>query len=115
MLISYNPKIRKSKLPMKFVCIVALPLLLFSCKSSEERSGQKAIDRYVIFVDSVNEASYKKRIERWDFIEMEHSRKINDAKDALHKINFQDRNKQYDRIIEYYNKYRGVKAQINTR
>jgi hypothetical protein len=85
---------------------------MISCKSEQERSAQKAIDRYVIFVDSVNKAEHKKRVKRWDFIEMEHTRKINDAKNALRVIKESDRMKQQERIKERYKKYMGVKASV---
>ena len=91
----------------------AIAIIFISCKSKEEDTAQKAIDRYVIFVDSVNTANYEKRKERQDFIESEHARKLWDAEEALEQLDAGKRTGQEQRINERYEKYLGVMVAID--
>lgn len=90
----------------------AILISFFSCQSTDKRAAQAAIDRYVVFVDSVNKAKFEKRSERWNFIRHEHSRKMKDAKAALQFFNGEEQQKQRDRIRESDSKFAGVKATI---
>lgn len=92
--------------------LIAAALFLFSCQSKEEKTAQGAVDRYIVFVDSVNKAKYERRRERWDFIEEEHNRKRKDAEEALSKFKEKDREKQRRRITERDEKYEGIKASV---
>jgi hypothetical protein len=57
------------------IIIVALIAIAISCKSRVEDTAQKAIDRYIILVDPVNEASMKAGLGDGKFIAAEHERK----------------------------------------
>jgi len=92
--------------------IAALCMCLTGCMSEKEKWAQKAIDRYVVFVDSVNDAKFKNRIQRWDYIEQEHTRKRNEAQAALEVLPASDREKEQKRISERDEKYGGVKASV---
>jgi hypothetical protein len=48
-----------------FVLSICLIALLASCKSNEEETAQKTVDRYMVFVDSVNKLRPEERAARW--------------------------------------------------
>jgi len=87
-------------------------MLTSSCQTNEESVAQKAIDRYIVFVDSVNKADFEKRKGRWDFIELEHTRKRNNAEAALKVFRGKARERESKRIAERDDKYKGLKAAI---
>jgi len=91
---------------------IATGMLMASCQSKEEKSAQGAVDRYVIFVDSVDKAKYDKRKERWDFIEAEHKRKRNDADAALPVFQGDKQEKQRKRVSDRDAKYEGIKVSV---
>jgi hypothetical protein len=97
---------------MNRFALIIIAVLLASCQSKEESTAQKAIDRYIIFVDSINKADFDKRKERWDFIEMEYKRKRNDAATALDVFKGSDREREHKRIVERDAKFEGVRAGI---
>ena len=94
--------------------ILLAGIIIVSCQSKEEKSAQGAIDRYVIFVDSVNKAKFDKRRERWGFIQMEHLRKKNDADAALKMFKGKDKIKQIERIKMSDSKYEGVRVSVES-
>ncbi len=96
-----------------FYSIAIAGILSISCQSNEKKAAQGAIDRYIVFVDSVNEAKFDKRKERWNFIEQEHLRKKNDAEAALNVFSDSDKVQQRKRISERDAKYKGIKASID--
>jgi hypothetical protein len=91
---------------------IATGMLMASCQSKEEKAAQGAVDRYVIFVDSVDKAKYDKRKERWDFIEAEHKHKRNDAEAALPVFKGSTQEKQRKRISDRDAKYKGIKVSV---
>lgn len=100
------------KMMKKIVTFVFLCLALYSCQSEKERTAQKAIDRYVIFVDSVNQADFQRRALRWDFIEQEYIRKRTDAERALNAFDEDKKQKEQKRIDERAEKYEAVRISI---
>ncbi len=99
------------RIPKTLLAIIVTGILL-SCQTEEERTAQKAIDRYIIFVDSVNKAKADKRRERWDFIEKEQQRKKADAEAALYHITENRIQKQRDRIAKRDSVFQGVRVSV---
>jgi hypothetical protein len=95
--------------------IIISGIITTSCQSKEKKSAQGAIDRYVIFVDSVNKAKPDKRVERWEFIQEEQLRKRNDAGAALKMFTGKDQSKQLERIKESDSKYQGVRVAVGNK
>jgi len=95
-----------------FYGLIVASILLCSCQSKQERAAQAAIDRYIIFVDSVNKAKFDKRKERWNFIEEEHLRKKNDAEQALKSLKPKDVGIQRKRINKRDATYNGIRSSV---
>jgi len=95
-----------------FYGFIASVTLFISCQTKEESTAQKAVDRYIVFVDSVNETKFDKRKERWDFIEREYIRKRNDAETALNIFKGKAKEREQKRVAESDKIYEGVRVSV---
>ena len=83
---------------------------LYSCKSKEEETAQKTVDRYVIFVDSVNKLKPEQREARWDRIMEDYSRKRSEAEGAINQFDQKEQQKEQERIAKSNSIFEGVQA-----
>ena len=99
---------------MKYIIYVLIAVSFIACKNKQEQAAQKAIDRYIVFVDSVNQARHENRVRRWQFIVQEHERKKNDAEAALVVLKGKAYGKERRRVNKGYSKYQGVKVLVES-
>jgi len=85
-------------------------VVLSSCKSKEEDTAQKTVDRYVIFVDSVNKLKPQQRDARWERIMEDYSRKRSEAEAAVEAFTPEEQKKEQERIANSNSIFEGVQA-----
>lgn len=80
-----------------------------SCKSENEQMAEKNVDRYVVYVDSINNLDATERSANWAAIEAEYESRLAEAEAAIAEL--KDNEDAQTRINESKSKYEGVKAQ----
>ena len=90
------------------VAIVALGFT--SCKNEKETQAEKAVDKYVVFVDSVEKVAVDDAQKNWDGIDAVYQVRMNEAEANL--INLKDSLKAHDRIVASKEKFEAVRAKI---
>lgn len=83
-----------------------------SCKSEGEKMAEKNVDRYVVYVDSVNNLDAAERAANWAAIDAEYQARMAEADAALAEMS--DKAKAEERIRESKSKYEGVKTQAES-
>ena len=78
-----------------------------SCKSESEKTAEKNVDRYVVYVDSVNNLDAAERSNNWAAIEAEYQARLAEADAAMSEM--KDNAEAQKRLDETKAKYDGVK------
>jgi hypothetical protein len=78
-----------------------------SCKSETEKTAEKNVDRYVVYVDSVNNLDAAERAANWAAIEAGYQARLADADAAMAEL--KDNAEAQTRLEETRTKYDGVK------
>ena len=90
---------------------VALIALGFtSCKDEKEAQSDKAIDTYVIYVDSIEKASANDANADWDQIDAVYQLRMNEAEASL--ANSKDSIQAQERMMASKNKYEALKTKM---
>lgn len=90
---------------------VALIALGFtSCKDEKEAQSDKAIDTYVIYVDSIEKASASDANADWDQIDAVYQLRMNEAEASL--ANSKDSIQAQERMMASKNKYEALKTKM---
>lgn len=79
-----------------------------SCKSETEKTAEKNVDRYVTYVDSINNLDAAERSANWAAIEEGYQARLAEADAALAEM--KDNAKAQERVTESRSKYDGVKT-----
>ena len=79
-----------------------------SCKSESEKTAEKNVDRYVVFVDSINNLDAAERSANWAAIEAEYQNRLAEADAAMAEL--KDKEEAQKRLDESKQKFEGVKA-----
>lgn len=79
-----------------------------SCKSETEKTAEKNVDRYVVFVDSINGLDAAERSANWAAIEAAYNQRMAEADAAMAEM--KDNADAQRRLDESRAKYDGVKA-----
>lgn len=78
-----------------------------SCKSETEKTAEKNVDRYVVYVDSINSLDAAERSANWAAIEAEYQTRMAEADAAMAEL--KDNAEAQKRLEETRAKYDGVK------
>ncbi len=79
-----------------------------SCKSESEKMAEKNVDRYVVFVDSINGLDAAERSANWAAIEAAYNQRMAEADAAIAEM--KDNAEAQKRLDESRAKYDGVKV-----
>lgn len=79
-----------------------------SCKSETEKTAEKNVDRYVVYVDSINNLDAAERSANWAAIEAEYQARLAEADAAIAEM--KDNAEAQKKIEESKMKYDGVKT-----
>jgi len=90
------------------VAIIALGFT--SCKDEKETQAAKAVDNYVVYVDSVEKVSVEDAKTNWDQIDAGYQLRMNEAEASL--SNIKDSIQAQERIIASKDKYETLKSKI---
>ena len=90
--------------------IAVIALVFTSCKDEKETNAQKAVDSYVMYVDSVKSVTAENLENNWDQVEAQYEIKSNEARMALADLN--DKEAAEIRINESATKYDEVKSNL---
>ncbi|OYQ36129.1 hypothetical protein CHU92_10090 [Flavobacterium cyanobacteriorum] len=94
----------------KFIAgTLVLTALVASCKNEAEQTAEKNVDRYVVYVDSVNKIDSAGRLANWEAIEAGYEARLAEADAALAQL--KDKAEAQKRVDESRQKYEGVKIQ----
>lgn len=83
-----------------------------SCKSETEKTAEKNVDRYVVFVDSINGLDAAERSANWAAIEMAYNERMAEADAAIAEL--KDNAEAQKKLAESRSKYDGVKMAAET-
>ena len=90
--------------------IAVIALVFTSCKDEKETNAQKAVDSYVMYVDSVKSVTAENLENNWNEVEAQYEIKSNEARMALADLN--DKEAAEIRINESATKYDEVKSNL---
>ena len=83
-----------------------------SCKDEAKMTAEKDVDRYVVYVDSINNLDAEQRAANWEAIAAEYETRMMEAEAALATLE-NDENAQ-NRVSESKTKFETVKTQTET-
>lgn len=83
-----------------------------SCKDEAKMTAEKDVDRYVVFVDSINNLDAEQRAANWEAIASEYEMRMNEAEAALATL--ENDEEAQNRINESKTKFEGVKTQAES-
>lgn len=83
-----------------------------SCKDEAKMTAEKDVDRYVVFVDSINNLDAEQRAANWEAIASEYEMRMNEAEAALATL--ENDEKAESRINESRTKFETVKTQAES-
>ena len=83
-----------------------------SCKDEAKMTAEKDVDRYVVFVDSINNLDAEQRAANWEAIASEYEMRMNEAEAALATL--ENDEEAQNRINESKTKFDGVKTQAES-
>jgi hypothetical protein len=90
------------------VAIIALGFT--SCKDEKETQAAKAVDNYVVYVDSIEKVSIEDANTNWDQIDAGYQLRMNEAEASL--ANLKDSIQAQERIMASKEKYETLKTKI---
>lgn len=96
---------KKSYLALGAVIVAAS---FASCKSETEKNAEKNVDRYVVYVDSINNLDAAERAANWAAIEAEYQARLAQADAAMAEL--KDDAEAKRRLDDTKAKYEGVKT-----
>lgn len=93
-----------------FLGVVIISVGFVSCKNDKEVQAEKAVDNYVVYVDSVEKVAVDDAKENWQEIDAVYQVKMNEAEANL--ANLKDGAKAQEKIAASKSKYEGVSAKM---
>lgn len=101
-------KIMKSTKWLLGVALIALGFT--SCKDEKEAQAEKAVDSYVVYVDSVEKVAIEDAQKNWEGIDAVYQLRMNEAEANL--ANLKDSIKAQERIIASKDKYEAIRTKM---
>jgi len=83
-----------------------------SCKSDTEQTAEKNVDRYVVYVDSIEHLDATERSANWAAIEAEYERRLSEADAAM--ADMQDNEDVRNRIEETKTRYVTIRTEASS-
>jgi len=93
-----------------FFGIALIALGFASCKDEKEVQAEKAVDNYVVYVDSIEKVSIEDAQNNWDGIDAVYQLRMNEAEANL--ANLKDSVKAQERIIASKEKYELIRSKM---
>lgn len=93
-----------------FFGIALIALGFASCKDEKEVQAEKAVDNYVVYVDSIEKVSIEDAQNNWDGIEAVYQLRMSEAEANL--ANLKDSVKAQERIIASKDKYEVIRTKM---
>lgn len=90
------------------VAVVLIAAGFTSCKSESEKMAEKNVDRYVVYVDSINNLDAAERAANWAAIEAEYQARMAEAEAAMAEM---ENEEMQNRINDSKTKFDNVKTQ----
>jgi hypothetical protein len=91
-----------------FFGVTLIALGFVSCKDEKEVKAQKAIDNYVVYVDSIEKISTEDAQKNWEGIDAAYQLRVSEAESNL--ANLKDSVKAQERIIASKGKYEVIRT-----
>jgi hypothetical protein len=101
-------KIMKSTNLLLGVALIAL--VFTSCKNEKEEQAEKAVDSYVVYVDSIEKVGAEDAQKDWDQIDAAYQLRMSEAEANL--ANLKDSIQARERIVATKAKYEGLRAKL---
>lgn len=92
------------------VGIAVIALGFTSCKDEKETKAEKAVDNYVVYVDSVEKIAVEDAQKNWDGIDAVYQSKMSEAEANL--ANLKDSIKAQERLMVSKGKYELIRAKM---
>lgn len=92
------------------VGIAVITLGFTSCKDEKETKAEKAVDNYVVYVDSVEKIAVEDAQKNWDGIDAVYQSKMSEAEANL--ANLKDSIKAQERLMVSKGKYELIRAKM---
>lgn len=93
-----------------FLGIALIALGFSSCKDEKEEQAEKAVDNYVVYVDSIEKINAIDAQNNWDGIDAAYQLKMNEAEANL--ANLKDSVKAQERILASRDKYKIIRTKM---
>lgn len=93
-----------------FFGIALIALGFTSCKDEKEEKAEKAVDNYVVYVDSIEKVSIEDAQNNWDGIDAVYQQRMSEAKANL--ANLKDSVKAQERILASKDKYEVIRTKM---
>ena len=90
--------------------IALIALGFASCKDEKEVQAEKAVDNYVVYVDSIEKVAIEDAQNNWDGIDAGYQLRMNEAEANL--ANLKDSVKAQERILASKDKYEVIRTKI---
>lgn len=101
-------KIMKSTKWLLGMAIIAVGFT--SCKDEKEAQAEKAVDSYVVYVDSIENVAVEDGQKNWEGIDAEYQLRMNEAEANL--ANLKDSIKAQERIVASKAKYEVIRSKM---
>lgn len=105
-----NKKIKIMKTRNLFFGVALITLAFASCKDEKEVQAEKAVDNYVVYVDSIEKVSIEDAQSNWDGIDASYQLRMSEAEANL--ANLKDSVKAHERIIASRAKYELIRSKM---
>jgi len=93
-----------------FFGIALIALGFASCKDEKEVQAEKAVDNYVVYVDSIEKVAIEDAQNNWDGIDAGYQLRMNEAEANL--ANLKDSVKAQERILASKDKYEVIRTKM---
>lgn len=93
-----------------FLGIALIALGFSSCKDEKEEQAEKAVDNYVIYVDSIEKVAIEDAQNNWEGIDAAYQFRMNEAEANL--ANLKDSVKAQERILASKGKYEIIRTKM---
>ncbi len=98
------------KIKNLFLGIALIALGFSSCKDEKEEQAEKAVDNYVVYVDSIEKVAIEDAQNNWEGIDASYQLRMNEAEANL--ANLKDSVKAQERILASKGKYEIIRTKM---
>lgn len=94
----------------KCLAVIALAVIVTSCKDEKQEMAKQKVDNFKMYVDSVSEVTAEKTSENWEAVEARYATTKMEAQEAIEQL--ENKMEMDSVIVKADNKYEEYKANV---